>query len=171
MCRGFSTSKIIKRHQQDQIFLSLKDQRQFEFISLNCHAELAILKVANDLCDERKTKTLYIGVSKRPCYCCSLFFKAIQENNKSTCVEENKSTKFSISIVTSHGKFYSKWNKIEGFDKEFNQVWAKVVEDLSASSALKKQTPQQTDDNSSESGGSSNEDDLDKIKFGKKANA
>jgi hypothetical protein len=140
--------KKVQRHQQDESLKSLK--KQFQFISLNCHAELAILKTAKDY---SVSKTLYIGVSNRPCYCCSLFFKA---------VEENKSTDFSISIVTTHGKLYGKWSRIENcFEKEFNQVWAKVVEDKSA---LKKQMPQQTDDNSSVSGGSSDEDDLAKIK-------
>jgi hypothetical protein len=144
---NFSWKKI-QRHQQDESLKSLK--KQFQFISLNCHAELAILKEAKDY---SVSKTLYIGVSKRPCYCCSLFFKA---------VEANKSTDFSISIVTTHGKLYGKWNRIENcFEKEFNQVWAKVVEDKSA---LKKQTPQQTDDNSSVSGGSFDEDDLAKIR-------
>jgi hypothetical protein len=138
----------VKRHQQDESLKSLK--KQFQFISLNCHAELAILKTAKDY---SVSKTLYIGVSKRPCYCCSLFFKA---------VEENKSVDFSISIVTTHGKLYGKWSRIENcFEKEFNQVWAKVVE---VKSALKKQMPQQTDDISSVSGGSSDEDDLAKIR-------
>jgi hypothetical protein len=140
--------KKVQRHQQDESLKSLK--KQFQFISLNCHAELAIVKTAKDY---SVSKTLYIGVSKRPCYCCSLFFKA---------VEENKSVDFSISIVTTHGKLYGKWIRIENcFEKEFNLVWAKVVEDKSA---LKKQTPQQTDDNSSVSGGSSDEDDLAKIR-------
>lgn len=140
--------KKVQRHQQDESLKSLK--KQFQFISLNCHAELAIVKTAKDY---SVSKTLYIGVSKRPCYCCSLFFKA---------VEENKSVHFSISIVTTHGKLYDKWGRIENcFEKEFNQVWAKVVEDKSA---LKKQTPQQTDDNYSVSGGSSDEDDLAKIR-------
>ena len=77
--------KKVQRHQQDESLKSLK--KQIQFISLNCHAELAILKTAKD---SSLSKTLYIGVSKRPCYCCSLFFKA---------VEENKSTPFRISIV------------------------------------------------------------------------
>jgi hypothetical protein len=111
--------KKVQRHQQDESLKSLK--KQFQFISLNCHAELAIVKTAKDY---SVSKTLYIGVSKRPCYCCSLFFKA---------VEDNKSTDFSISIVTTHGKLYGKWNRIENcFEKEFNRVWAKVVEDKSA---------------------------------------
>jgi hypothetical protein len=43
-------------------------------------------------------------------------------------VEENRSVKFSISIVTTHGKLYGKWSRIENcFEKEFNQVWAKVI--------------------------------------------
>jgi hypothetical protein len=139
--------KKVQRHQQDGSLKSLK--KTFQFISLNCHAELAILKTAKDYSE---SKTLYIGVSKRPCYCCSLVFKG---------VEENKSVDFSISIVTTHGKLYGKWSRIENcFEKEFNQVWAKVVADKSA---LIKQTPQQTDDNSSVSGGSSDENDLAKI--------
>ncbi|KAJ2990009.1 hypothetical protein HDV02_004654, partial [Globomyces sp. JEL0801] len=140
--------KKVQRHQQDESLKSLK--KQFQFISLNCHAELAIVKTAKDY---SVSKTLYVGVSKRPCYCCSLFFKSI---------EENKSTDFRISIVTTHGKLYGKWNKIENcFEKEFNQVWVKVVEDHSA---LQKQTPQQTDDHSLVSGGSSDEDDLAKLR-------
>lgn len=111
--------KKVQRHQQDESLKSLK--KQFQFISLNCHPELAILKTAKDY---SVSKTLYIGVSKRPCYCCSLFFKA---------VEEKKSVDFSISIVTTHGKLYGKWSRIENcFEMEFNQVWAKVVEDKSA---------------------------------------
>ena len=68
-------------------------------------------------------RTLYIGVSKRHCYCCSLFFKA---------VEENKSVDFSIFIVTNNGKLYSKWSRIEKncFDKEYKQIWAKIIEDM-----------------------------------------
>jgi len=142
--------KKVQRHQQDGSLKSLK--KTFQFISLNCHAELAILKTAKDYSE---SKTLNVGVSKRPCYCCSLIFKV---------VEENKSVDFSISIVTTHGKLYGKWRRVENcFEKEFNKVWAKVVEDKSA---LKKQTPQQTDDNSSVSGGSSEEDDLAKIRVG-----
>jgi hypothetical protein len=138
----------VQRHQQDESLKSLK--KTFQFISLNCHAELAILKTAKDY---SVSKTLYIGVSTRPCYCCSLFFKA---------VEENKSVDFRISIATTHGKLYGNWSRIENcFEKEFNQVWAKVVE---VKSALKQQTQQQTDDNSSVSGGSSDEDDLAKIR-------
>ena len=141
--------KKVQLHQQDNTLLSL--EKQFQFISLNCHAELAILKTAKD---SSVSKTLYIGVSKRPCYCCSLFFKA---------VVLNKSTDFSISIVTTHGKLYGKWNKIEHcFEKEFNQVWAKVAQEISSKLELK--TQQQTDDNSSVSGSSSEEDDLAKIK-------
>jgi hypothetical protein len=141
--------KKVQRHQQDEALKSLK--KQFQFISLNCHAELAIVKTAKDY---SVSNTVYIGVSKRPCYCCSLFFKA---------VEENKSVNFSISIVTTHGKLYGKWSRIENcFEKEFNQVWAKVVE---VKSALKKQTQQQTDDNSSVSGSSSDEDDSGLIKY------
>ncbi|XJO75666.1 hypothetical protein BDV3_006308 [Batrachochytrium dendrobatidis] len=122
--------KKVQRHQQDIYLKSLAPQ--FQFISLDCHAELAILKTAKDCC---KSTTLYIGVSERPCYCCSLFFKAI---------EENKSAEFNISIVTTHGKLYGRWNRIENcFDKEFNQVWAKVIKDYSA---VKKPTQMATDD-------------------------
>jgi hypothetical protein len=139
--------KKVKLHQQD---ISLKSlAKEFQFVSLNCHAELALLKTANDY---SVSKTLYIGVSKRPCYCCSLFFKAVEENN---------SVNFSISIVTTHGKLYGNWSRIENcFEKEFNQVWAKVIE---VKSALQIQTQQQTDDNSSASGISSDEDDLAKM--------
>jgi hypothetical protein len=71
--------------------------------------------------DYSVSKTLYIGVSKRPCYYCSLFFKA---------VEGNKCTDFSISILTTHGKLYGKGSRIENcFEKEFNQVWTKVIDD------------------------------------------
>jgi hypothetical protein len=109
--------KKVRRHKEDPILQSIS--RDFQFVSLGCHAELAILKIANDCCASR---TLYIGVSKRPCYCCSLFFEAVQEN---------KSTDFRISIVTTHGKLYGRWNKIEGcFEKEFIQVWAKVIEEI-----------------------------------------
>jgi hypothetical protein len=133
--------KNVQRHQQEESLKSLI--KQFQFISLNCHAELAIVKTAKDY---SVSKTLYIGLSKRPCYCCSLFFKA---------VEENKSTNFSISLVTTNGKLYGNWSRIENcFEKEFNQVWAKVI----------KQTPR-TDHNSSVSGSSSDEDDLAKIRF------
>ncbi|KAI8893501.1 hypothetical protein BC833DRAFT_286064 [Globomyces pollinis-pini] len=140
--------KKVQLHQKDESLKSLK--RQFQFISFNCHAELAIIKIAKD---HSISKTICIGVSKRPCYCCSLFFKV---------VEENKSTDFSISIVTTHGKLYGKWSKIENcFKKEFNQVWTKVIEDTTA---LKMQTPQQIDDDSMVSGIISDEDDLAKIR-------
>ena len=69
---------------------------------------------------------------------------------------------FSISIVTTHGKLFGKWNEIENcFEKEFNQIWAKVIE---LKPDLKKPTQQQTDDNSSVCGGSSDEDDLAKTR-------
>jgi hypothetical protein len=124
-----------RKHQPDPALRSLS--RHFQFISLGCHAELAILNTAKNCCTSR---TLYIGVSKRPCYCCSLFFKAVNENS---------STAFNISIVTTHGKLYGRWSKIEGcFEKEFNQVWTKVIEDMTARG---KHPEQQTDDNSSES--------------------
>jgi OTT_1508-like deaminase len=98
--------KKIQRHQQDQSLKSISTP--FQFISLGCHAELAILKTAKDCCS---SKTLYIGVSKRPCYCCSLFFKAI---------EENHGTDFNISIVSMHGKLYRGWSRIDRyFEKEF----------------------------------------------------
>lgn len=134
--------KKIHRHQQDPSLKSLSTP--FQFISLGCHAELAILKTAKDHCASR---TLYIGVSKRPCYCCSLFFKAIQEN---------KSTDFNISIVTTHGKLYPGWSRIDRyFEREFNQVWAKAGEDIVARG---KHLQPQTDDNPSESGSSSDDD-------------
>jgi hypothetical protein len=139
--------KKIRKHQPDPALASLS--RHFQFVSLGCHAELAILKTAKDCCASR---TLYIGVSKRPCYCCSLFFKAVQEN---------KSTAFNISIVTTHGKLYGRWNKIEGcFEKEFNQVWAKATKEITARG---KHLEQQTDDNSSES----DEDYLPKVRLRK----
>ncbi|KAJ3254647.1 hypothetical protein HK103_007057 [Boothiomyces macroporosus] len=136
--------KKVQSHQQDESLKSL--EKQFQFVSLNCHAELALLKTAKDCC---KSKTLYIGVSKRPCYCCSLFFKAITEN---------AGTDFQISIVTTHGKLYANWARIVNcFETEFNQVWAKVIEDKST---LEKHLLQQTDDNSSVSGSSSDEDNI-----------
>jgi hypothetical protein len=135
--------KKLRKHQPDPALQSLL--RDFQFISFDCHAELAILKIAKDCCT---SKTLYIGVSKRPCYCCSLFFKAVQENS---------STTFNISIVTTHGKLYGRWNKIEGcFEKEFNQVWAKATEGIVA---REKSLQHQTDDNSSESRSSPDDDD------------
>ena len=105
--------KKVKLHQVNTSLVSL----QFIENKNNYHSELAILNTAVDHCN---SKTLYIGVSKRPCYCCSLFFKAVAE-----C----QSMKFDISIVTSNGKLYGHWNKIIGFlDNEFNIVWTKVVE-------------------------------------------
>lgn len=138
--------KKVERHQEDLSLKFLSRSRSYEFISLNCHAELAILKTAMDCCNSR---TLYIGVSKRPCYCCSLLFKACQEN---------KSLKFNVSIVTTHGKLYKNWNKIEGnyLEKEFNQVWTKVCQQAPFIEELK----QRTDDNSSESGSSDDDKDI-----------
>ena len=107
----------VKLHQADASLKLLSNP--FEFIENrnNCHAELAILKTAADRCVSR---TLYIGVSKRPCYCCSLLFKT---------VEKRKCMKFNISIVTTHGKIYGNWNKIDGFlVEEFRLVWVKVIE-------------------------------------------
>jgi OTT_1508-like deaminase len=110
-------AKKVKLHQADASLTTLSKPFQFIENRDNCHAELAILKTAADCCE---SKNLYIGVSKRPCYCCSLLFKAVAE-----C----QSVKFNISIVTTHGKLYGKWNKIEGFLlNEFSQVWAKVAE-------------------------------------------
>ena len=109
-------AKKVKLHQEDQALKSLSKPYQFIENQDNCHAELAILKIASEKC---ASKTLYIGVSKRPCYCCSLFFKF---------VKESKGVPFDISIVTTNGKLYGNWNKIEGFlVQEFGQVWAKVV--------------------------------------------
>jgi hypothetical protein len=48
--------KKVHRHQQDESLKSLK--KQFQFISLNCHAELAIVKTAKDY---SVSKTLYVG--------------------------------------------------------------------------------------------------------------
>ena len=95
--------------------------RSFNFVSFNCHAELSILISAKDC---NKFNTLYIGVSKRPCYCCSLFFKA---------VTENRSVPFKISIVTSHGKFYKNWKIADNlsFETEFIQVFTKIIQDKS----------------------------------------
>ncbi|KAI3660582.1 hypothetical protein MP638_000122 [Amoeboaphelidium occidentale] len=134
--------KKIKRHRDDPAFKSLS--KTFHFVHDNCHAELAILKAAKDCCT---SKTLYIGVSKRPCYCCSLFIKAVEANNK---------VPFKISIVTTHGKLYG-WTKMSNedfFNREFEQVWAKAIQDYNS---RKKRLQQQTDDNSSESGSSTQE--------------
>ena len=135
----------VERHQKDPSLALLS--KSFEFIEnkSNCHAEIALLKTAKDVC---KSKTLYIGVSKRPCYCCSLFFKAI---------EEFRSVNFNISIAPTNGKLYNEWNKIEGFFfKEFCQVWAMVVQKRAI---IDRAFPQMaTDDNSSVSGSSSGED-------------
>lgn len=131
--------KKFKRHQEDPAFKSLS--KAFQFVHDDCHAALAILKTAKDRCT---SNTLYIGVSKRPCYCCSLFIKAVEANNK---------VPFKISIVTTHGKMYG-WKKMSNedyFNREFEQVWAKVIKDRKS----KEKRPQQrTDDNSSESGSS-----------------
>jgi hypothetical protein len=140
-------AKKVKIHQED---VSLKLlSKSFEFIENrnNCHAELAILKTAADRCD---SKTLFIGVSKRPCYCCSLLFKAVAERQ---CM------KFNISIVTTHGKLYGNWNKIEGFlVDEFRLVWAKVIEKKAI--IEKSDIPMVTDDNSSVSESSFDDDSL-----------
>ena len=109
--------KKVKKHQANPSLALLS--KPFEFIEnkSNSHAEIAILNAAFDHC---ASHTLYIGVSKRPCYCCSLFFKA---------VEENKGVKFNISISSTNGNVFNEWNKIDGFlDKEFNQVYEKVLE-------------------------------------------
>jgi hypothetical protein len=138
-------AKKVKLHHSDASLNLLSIP--FEFIENrnNCHAELAILKTAAERCD---SKTLYIGVSKRPCYCCSLLFKA---------VAERKCMKFNISIVTTHGKLYGNWNKIEGFlVDEFRLVWAKVIEKRAI--IAKSDIQMGTDDNSSISGSSSGED-------------
>ena len=113
--------KMVKRHQQDKSIKSLT--RPFQFISLNCHAELAILKTAKDVgCG---SQTLFIGVSRRPCFCCSFFVKS---------VIENKSVNFAISIAESDQKLYGNWKKIENcFETEFNQVWARVLKIQSGS--------------------------------------
>ena len=141
--------KKIRKHQPDPALASLS--RHFQFISLGCHAELAILKTAKDYCT---SKTLYIGVSKRPCYCCSLFFKAVQQN---------QSANFNVSIVTTHGKLYRGWDKMEGcFDKEFNQVWVKVLQDRPR---FENRLNHQTDDNSSESESGSDGDDGTNFKY------
>jgi hypothetical protein len=147
--------KKIKRHQEDPAFKSLS--KAFQFVHDDCHAELAILKTAKDCCT---SKTLYIGVSKRPCYCCSLFIKAVEANSK---------VPFKISIVTTHGKLYG-WKKMSNedyFDREFEQVWAKVIEGCNSKD---KRAQQRTDDNSSESG-SSMEGDSPKKGFLKEKNA
>lgn len=84
---------------------------------MDCHPEIAILKMAVDCL---VSNTLYIGISKRPCYCCALLFKAIAET---------KSVDFEISTVTTNGKLYGNWRKIDGyFVKEFTQVWGKIIQ-------------------------------------------
>ena len=63
--------KRIKQHQKDQSLKSLLKPFQFIENPSECHAEIAILNSAAGQC---ASKTLYIGLSKRPCYCCSLLF-------------------------------------------------------------------------------------------------
>ncbi len=76
--------------------------------------------------------TLYIGVSRGPCYCCSLFVKA---------VEEKGTANFRISLVTTNGKIYQDWNKMQScFQEEFKQVWQKVIECLNKRIQLQKRT-------------------------------
>jgi hypothetical protein len=96
--------------------------------------------------DYSVSKTLYIYWSfKMPLLLLLIIF------------QENKSNDFSISIVTTHGKLYGKWSRIENcFEKEFNQVWAKANE---VKSAIKKH------EHSSVSGSSSEEDDSAMIKY------
>ena len=129
-------SKKIKLHQADKLLKSISKPFQFIENKNNCHAEIVMLSIAFSHC---ASNTLYIGVSKRPCYCCSLLFKAVQE-----C----KSLKFNISIVTTHGKLYGSWNKIEGFFvEEFIKVWTIVV--AKRSIIEKPDFQMRTDDNSS----------------------
>jgi hypothetical protein len=88
-----------------------------------------------------RVKSLYIRVSIRPCYFCSLFFKAVQENRR--------------TLVSTHGKLYGKWNKFEGcIENKSNQVWAKTTEEdvVTSENCL------------SESGSRPEEDDYDKMR-------
>jgi hypothetical protein len=136
--------KKVKNHQEDASLKSLTKPFHFIENKNKCHAEIALLNTA---VEHGASKTLYIGVSKRPCYTCSLFFKAI---------EEFQSVNFKISMVTTSGKLYGNWNKIDGFmAKEFNLVWASVVEkrDMIHNS----HTKIDNNDNSSCSGSSSDE--------------
>jgi hypothetical protein len=67
--------------------------------------------------------------------------------------------KFNISIVTTHGKLYGNWNKIEGFlVDEFRLVWAKVIEKRAV--IEKSDIRMATNDNSSVSGSNSDDDSL-----------
>jgi hypothetical protein len=141
--------KKVKSHQADKSLVSLSKPFQFIENKYHCHAEIILLKAAVDHCT---SKTLYIGVSKRPCYCCSLLFKA---------VTESQNLKFDVLIASTHGKLYANWNKIEGFlDKEFSQVWAVVVQKRIIEKILieKPKVPMYTDDNSSVSGSTSGEE-------------
>lgn len=113
-------AKRLKMHSQNQSLQSLS--REFQFIENDdhYHAELALLKAATDCCS---SDTLFIGLSKRPCYCCSKFLETVAE-----C----KSVKFNISVAKTNGKFYPDWKTIQGsFFKESGHVWANVVEQKS----------------------------------------
>ncbi|KAI8893660.1 hypothetical protein BC833DRAFT_652731 [Globomyces pollinis-pini] len=56
--------------------MSFHLMKMVRFISLNCHADLAIVKTAKDY---SVSKTLYIGVSKRPYCCCHYFSKQLKK--------------------------------------------------------------------------------------------
>ena len=139
----------VKRHQQNPALLHLS--REFEFINHDCHAELAILKTAEECCI---SKTLYIGVSKRPCYCCSIFLKAVAQNSVA---------KFKISIVTTSGKLYTSWKRVEGWhEEEYKRVWANVVENEVVKKHLSEKLEglrKESDNNSSLSGSGSDDND------------
>lgn len=92
-------------------------QTQFQFVSYNCHPELAILNIAHDNC---ALHILYIGVSKRLCQCCSLFLKKI---------EVSKKLKFRISCSLTNGVFEDNWGRIENFffETEYDQVLEVII--------------------------------------------
>ena len=112
----------IKSHQNDKSLTMLS--RPFYFVenTWNCHPEIAMLKAA---IDHSNSDTLTIGVSKRPCFCCSILFNS---------VEYFKCIKFKISIVSTNGKLYNNWNIIDDDSFLFlaiRFVWLIVVQQIS----------------------------------------
>ena len=131
--------KQIKTHKSDNLLKSMSSSPiVFVTNDENVHAEIALFKVAHESC--KHETTVFIGVQKRLCYMCSLFFKTF------TTVQ------FKVSIVTTHGKLYPEWNTIKGFfDFEFNQVLQKAKYVMESKIDEKKNLlAMKTDENSSE---------------------
>jgi hypothetical protein len=84
------------------------------FVSSGIHPEIELFHCAMRQNDA--PKNILIGVSKRPCYCCSLFFKEIWQ-----------SLKIHVYIVPTDGKICKSWNVPHRFSEQRRTVWNRIL--------------------------------------------